>query len=57
MPKSTDDNRVLGRLHGRELSAAEVEQVSAGFKLTHVCTFDFTTCLSDQDCETIPQCP
>lgn len=52
-----NENRVLGRLHGRELSAAEVKEVSAGFKLTHVCTFDFTTCISDQDCETIPQCP
>lgn len=53
----TKGDRVLSRSHARELSAAEVEQVSAGFKLTHVCTFDFTTCIADQDCETIPQCP
>lgn len=53
----TKEDRVLSRSHARELTAAEVEQVSAGFKLTHVCTFDFTTCIADQDCETIPQCP
>lgn len=58
MPKSTEDNRVLSRMYGRQLSAAEVEQVSGGFILTHVCTFDFTTCTADGDgCETIPQCP
>lgn len=51
------ENRTLSRMGARELSAAEVALVSAGFKLTHVCTFDFTTCIADQDCETIPQCP
>ncbi len=57
MAKSTEKNRVLSRMHGRELSAAEVEQVAGGI-LTHVCTFDFTTCTVDGDgCETIPQCP
>jgi hypothetical protein len=57
MPKSTENNRVLSRMHGRELSAAEVEAVAGGI-LTHVCTFDFTTCTVDGDgCETIPQCP
>ena len=57
MPENTQNHRVLSRSGARELSAVEVEQVSAGFKLTHVCTFDFTTCIADQDCETIPQCP
>ena len=57
MPKSTENNRVLSRMHGRELSAEEAEQVTGGI-LTHVCTFNFTTCTVDGDgCETIPQCP
>lgn len=57
MPKSTENNRVLSRMHGRELSAEEAEQVTGGI-LTHVCTFNFTTCTADGDgCETIPQCP
>jgi hypothetical protein len=57
MSKSTENNRVLSRMHGRELSAEEVERVVGGM-LTHVCTFDFTTCQADGDgCETIPQCP
>ena len=57
MPKSTENNRVLSRMFGRELSPAEAEQVCGGI-LTHVCTFDFTTCTADGDgCETIPQCP
>jgi hypothetical protein len=56
MPKSTENKRVLSRLYGRELSAAEAEQVGGGI-LTHVCTFDFRTCTADADCEQIPQCP
>ncbi len=57
MSESTKINRVLSRVYGRELTAAEVEQVT-GAILTHVCTFDFTTCTSDGDgCGTIPQCP
>ena len=56
MPKSTENNRVLGRMYGRELSAAEVEQIRGGI-LTHYCTFNFTTCTMDGDCEQIPQCP
>ena len=58
MSESTKSNRALSRVYGRELTAAEVEQVSGAFILTHVCTFDFTTCTSDGDgCGTIPQCP
>jgi hypothetical protein len=58
VPKSTENNRVLSRMYGRELSAEEVDAVSGGFILTHVCTFDFKTCQADGDgCETIPQCP
>jgi len=57
MPEITENNRVLSRMFGRELNAEEVEQVVGGM-LTHVCTFDFTTCTQDGDgCETIPQCP
>lgn len=56
MPKSTENNRVLSRQYGRKLSSAEVEQVSGGI-LTHLCTFNFTTCTMDGDCEQIPQCP
>jgi hypothetical protein len=57
MSKSTENNRVLSRMFGREISAEEVERVVGGM-LTHVCTFDFTTCQADGDgCETIPQCP
>jgi hypothetical protein len=57
MPKSTENNRVLSRIFGREISAEEAEQVTGGI-LTHVCTFDFKTCTPDGDgCETIPQCP
>jgi len=57
MPRSTENNRVLGRMFGREISAEEAEQVTGGI-LTHVCTFDFKTCTPDGDgCETIPQCP
>jgi len=57
MLKSTENNRVLSRMYGREISAEEAEQVTGGI-LTHVCTFDFTTCTADGDgCETIPQCP
>jgi hypothetical protein len=56
MPKSTENNRVLVRMYGRELSAAEVEQVRGSIQ-THLCTFNFTTCTMDGDCEQIPQCP
>lgn len=57
MLNHTADTRVLSRLHARELSTAETEQVGGGFILTHVCTFNFVTCLPDQDCEQIPSCP
>lgn len=58
MPESTEKNRVLSRVYGRELSAAEVEQVSGGFIQTHNCTFNFLTCTPDGDgCEQIPACP
>lgn len=57
MSRSTENNRVLSRMFGREISAEEAEQVTGGI-LTHVCTFDFKTCTPDGDgCETIPQCP
>ncbi|HEY2912980.1 MAG TPA: hypothetical protein VGK21_06445 [Candidatus Angelobacter sp.] len=56
MAKSTETKRVLVRMHGRELSAAEVDQVRGNI-LTHLCTFNFTTCTMDGDCEQIPQCP
>ena len=47
------ENRVLSRLHGRELSAAEYEQVGAGFG-TGVCTFNPKTGLFDRDCSPPP---
>jgi hypothetical protein len=55
MPKNQEDNRVLSRLHGRELSAAEYGQVSGGFIIhTRPCTFDAKTCTMDGDCEETP---
>lgn len=57
MPRNTEDNRVLSRWHARELTAAELEHVGGGFIQTHACTFDFTTCTMDLDCEQIPACP
>ena len=56
MPKSSENNRVLSRVYGREISAAEIDLVSGGIQ-THNCTFDFNTCQMDMDCEQIPQCP
>lgn len=49
-----NDNRVLGRQHGRELSAAEMEQVGGGFIITHACTFHPIPCTTDNDCEQTP---
>lgn len=55
MANNTEDNRVLSRLHGRELSAAECEQISGAFIIhTKPCTLDPITCVMDGDCEQTP---
>lgn len=52
MLKSKEDNRVLSRLNARELSAAELDRVSAGFIIkSGGCTFNPVTCTMDHDCE------
>jgi hypothetical protein len=56
MSEQKQADRVLVRSGARQLNAKELEMVGGGF-LTHVCTFDFTTCTADGDCEQIPQCP
>jgi len=49
-----NENRVLSRLGGRELSAAEYEQVAGGFIKTSPCTFNVKTLSFDGDCEPEP---
>ena len=49
------NNRVLGRLGARELTAEESAQVGGGIR-TGLCTFDPKTCRMDGDCEPPPGC-
>jgi hypothetical protein len=54
MPDKND--RVLGRLGARELTAKESAEVSGGIIRTGLCTFDPKTCRMDGDCEPPPGC-
>ena len=56
MSGQKEADRVLVRVGARQLNDKELEMVAGGI-LTHLCTFNSTTCTSDGDCEQIPQCP
>jgi hypothetical protein len=55
MSKSTENNRVLGRLGGRELTEKELGEVSGGLLLPR-CTFNPVTCAMDGICSPPPAC-